>query len=124
MPKPARSPAAAAAYERLNEELRHTRRSWILTAIAAVGFTALILTYLWSEIAPGDTEQVEGIATGTRHMGDDEGHYVHLVVELDGGESIAVSVKQTVPIGSRVIVKRRTTFLGRRQHAFVRVVPR
>ena len=104
--------------------MRNTRRSWILTAIAAVGFTALILTYFWSEIAPGDTDQVEGIATGTRHMGDDEGHHVHLVVELDGGESIAVTVKQTVPIGSRVILKRRTTFLGRRQHTFVRVVPR
>lgn len=124
MPKPARSPAAAAAYERLNEELRNTRRGWILTALAALGFTALILTYFWSEVAPGATEQVKGIATGTRQMGDDEGHDVRLLVELDSGESVALSVKHTVPIGSRVVVKRRTTLLGRRQHTFVRVVPR
>jgi hypothetical protein len=120
----AAKPAVAAAYARLEAELRETRRGWIVTGVSALVITIAVTAFLISDlIHVGEVRLLKGTAIATRQVSDDEGHDVRLVIELDGGESVFVRAVPTVLIGSRVVVSERTTLLGRRKYNFVKLVP-
>jgi hypothetical protein len=116
--------AVAAAYARLDADLRETRRGWIVTGISALVIAVAVTAFLTSDLVHvGEVRLLRGTAIATRQVSDDSGHAVALVVELDGGESVVMPEDRVVPIGSRVIVSERTTMLRRRKYRFVELVP-